>query len=51
VLGQAPAAFAAQVAFHMLVVGQREMHRDRLPAQPHFQPDAVVLQQQGELLR
>ena len=45
------AALGLQRAFDVIVLGEREMHRDRLRAGAHFQFDAVVLPQQAELLQ
>ena len=43
-------AFGGQVALDVVVVGEREMHRNRMGAGAHFERDVVVLQQQAELL-
>ena len=40
----------AQAAFHVLVVGERKVDRNRLVAGAHLQAHAVVLQQQPQLL-
>ena len=45
------AALRAQTDLHMVLLGKREMHRDRLRTGAHFQLDPVVLHQQGELLQ
>ena len=39
-----------RIALEVLVLGQREVQRDRLVAHPHFERTAVVVQQQLELL-
>ena len=40
----------AQAAFDVVVLGEREVHRDRLRAGADLERDAVVLEQQAELL-
>ena len=39
-----------EVAFDVVVLGEREVHRDRLRAGADLERDAVVLEQQPELL-
>ena len=43
-------ALRAQVAFDVVVLGEREVHRDRLRAGAHLERDVMVLQEQPELL-
>jgi hypothetical protein len=51
VVAQQAAALGAEVALQVVVLGQGEMHRDRLRAAAHLQRHAVVLHQQAELLQ
>jgi hypothetical protein len=44
------AALGAERAFDMVVVGEREMNRDGLVAEAHFDGDLVVQDQQAQLL-
>ena len=48
-LAHACASLDAHLAFDVVVLGKRKMHRDRLTAHAHFQRLAVVLQQQIKL--
>ena len=49
-VAQQQAPLGAQAALDVVVLGEREVHRDRLHARADLERDAVVLQQQPELL-